>query len=362
MTQYFDSADQLAGEVIAAVGKRIVLGLPVGLGKAAHFANALYEHAARDDSIELTIFTALTLEVPEPGSDLERRFLTPLAERLWKGWPALRYAEDLRQQRLPPNVRVHEFYFRPGAYLRNATAQQSYASINYTQVAAELLRLGVNVIGQLVAPDGESAGRFSLGSNPEVTLDLLPELERRRAAGQPFAFVAEVNPHMPYMHGDAELDAGRFDFVLASATCAYPLFGLPRRAVTDRDYATAMHVASLVPDGGTLQLGIGSLSEALAHCLILRHRSPEVFRNVLDRLPGGPASGRRPGVPLETGAFREGLYACTELLSDAVWALLDADIIRRPADEHDPTLVHAGFFVGSSALYEALRTDRKSVV
>lgn len=355
MTQYFDSPEQLAEELIAAVGNEIVLGLPVGLGKAAHVVNALYERAVRDPLIRLTIFTGLTLEVPEPASDLERRFLEPLAERLWKGWPTLRYAEDLRRERLPPNVRVHEFYFRPGSYLHNATAQQSYASLNYTQVAGELLRLGVNVIGQLVAPDRAGAGRFSLGSNPEVTLDLLPELERRRAAGRPFAFVAEVNRHMPYMHGAAELEPERFDFVLTSDDSSYPLFGLPRRAVTDRDYATAMHVASLVSDGGTLQLGIGSLSEALAHCLILRHRTPGLFREVLDRLPGGPSSGRRPRVPLEAGAFREGLYACTELLSDAVYALFDAGIVRRPADEGDPTLIHAGFFVGSGSLYAALR-------
>ncbi len=354
MTRYFESADTLAEEVIAAVGPNLVLGLPVGLGKAVHVANALYERAARDPAISLTIFTALTLEVPRARGELERRFLEPLAARLWKGWPALRYAEDLARERLPANIRVHEFYLRPGAYLANPTAQRDYTSLNYTQVGKELLRLGVNVVAQLVAPDS-AGGRYSLGSNPEVTLDLLPELERRRAAGRPFAFVAEVNPEMPYMPGAAELDATRFDYVLRSEACAYPLFGLPRRAVGDRDYATAMHVASLVRDGGTLQLGIGSLSEALAHCLILRHREPAVFRRVLERLPGGPASGRRPAVPLETAPFSEGLYSCTELLSDAVFALFDAGIVRRPADERDPSVIHAGFFVGSTALYRGLR-------
>ncbi|HZD51609.1 MAG TPA: acetyl-CoA hydrolase/transferase C-terminal domain-containing protein [Woeseiaceae bacterium] len=204
--------------------------------------------------------------------------------------------------------------------------------------------------------DGENGRRFSLGSNPEVTLDLLPELERRRAAGRPFAFVGEANGHMPYMHGVAELEAERFDFILDSDACDYPLFGLLRRAVTERDYAAAMHAASLIPDGGTLQVGIGSLSEALAHCLILRHRAPELFREVLERLPGGPSSGRRPALPLETGTFRRGLYACTELLSDALHALFDAGVVRRPADHEDPTLIHAGFFVGSNALYESLRT------
>ncbi len=356
MTQTFDAADELADNVVASVGKQIVLGLPVGLGKAIHVANALYERAARDASIDLTIFTALTLEVPEAGSGLEARFLTPLAARLWSRWPSLRYAEDLRKQQLPPNIRVREFYFRPAAYLDNALAQRSYSSLNYTQVAAELVRLGVNVIGQLVAPHRDDGNRFSLGSNPEVTLDLLPELNRRRGAGEPVAFVGEVNDQMPYMFGDAELPKERFDFLLTSPDCSYPLFGMPKRAVSYRDYATALHVASLIPDGGTLQLGIGSLSDAVAHCLLLRHRSPDVFHEVLSRLPGGPSSGRRPPLPLETGPFRAGLYAATELLSDAIYGLFDAGIICRGAEDGSETLMHAGFFIGSNALYEALRT------
>lgn len=356
MTQYFDSPGELADAVVAAIGKEIVLGLPVGIGKALHVANALFERAERDPTISLTIFTALTLEPPEPGGDLERRFLEPLAERLWGEWPRVRYAEAVRRQSLPPNIRVREFYYRPGAYLGNRLAQRTYTSLNYTQVAGELLELGVNVIGQLVAPPASGSDSYSLGSNPEVTLDLLPALEARRKAGEPVAFVGEVNERMPYLFGDAELDAARFDFVLASDACHYPLFGLPRRAVTDRDFATAMHVASLVPDGGTLQLGIGSLSEALAHCLLLRHRNPGVFREVLHRLPGGPDSGRRPGLPAETAPFREGLYASTELLSDAVYALFEAGIVTRGADGPDSPLLHAGFFLGSSSFYEALRS------
>ncbi len=354
MTQYFDSPGELADAVIAAIGKEIVLGLPVGIGKALLVANALFERAERDPSLSLTIFTALTLEPPEPGGGLERRFLEPLAERMWGEWPRVRYAEAVRRQSLPPNIRVREFYYRPGAYLGNRLAQRTYTSLNYTQVAAELLELGVNVIGQLVAPPAGGGSRYSLGSNPEVTLDLLPALEAKREAGKPVAVVGEVNARMPYLFGDAELDASRFDFLLTSDACHYPLFGLPRRAVNDRDFATAMHVASLVPDGGTLQLGIGSLSEALAHCLILRHRDPEVFREVLHRLPGGPGSGRRPDLPAETAPFREGLYASTELLSDAVFALFEAGILTRGADGPDGPLLHAGFFLGSSSFYDAL--------
>ncbi|MEX2125851.1 MAG: acetyl-CoA hydrolase/transferase C-terminal domain-containing protein [Woeseia sp.] len=355
MPQFLDSPDELADAVIASVGRKIVLGLPVGLGKAAHVANAIYARAADDASIELTVFTALTLEAPVGRSDLEARFLKPLTERLYKDWPRLAYAEALQREDLPPNIRVREFYFRPAAYLGNRTAQRSYTSLNYTQVAHELLHLGVNVIAQLIAPHASNGNVFSLGSNPEVTLDLLPALDVRRSEGRPVAVVGQVNDAMPYMYGDAELSADRFDFVLDSPDCRYPMFGMPNRAVSYRDYATGLHVASLIPDGGTLQLGIGSLSDAVAHCLLLRQRQPEVFRRILDRLPGGPASGRRPELPLETGPFRDGLYVASELLSDAIFALFDSGIVRRGADANKDVLMHAGFFIGSNALYDSLR-------
>ena len=70
--------EALVDAVIGRVGREIVLGLPLGLGKANHVANALYARAAADASIKLRIFTALTLEVPAGKGELERRFLEPL--------------------------------------------------------------------------------------------------------------------------------------------------------------------------------------------------------------------------------------------------------------------------------------------
>jgi hypothetical protein len=78
----FADADRIAEAIIAKVGKKIVLGLPLGLGKAPHIANALFARASADPSIKLTIFTALTLEKPRYKNVLERRFLEPVIERL----------------------------------------------------------------------------------------------------------------------------------------------------------------------------------------------------------------------------------------------------------------------------------------
>jgi hypothetical protein len=105
-------AERCVDAVLATVGKDIVLGLPLGLGKVYRFANALYERAARDPSLKLTIFTALTLDKPIPSSELERRFFEPIVERLFGGCPELAYARARREDRLPANIEVHEFFFQ----------------------------------------------------------------------------------------------------------------------------------------------------------------------------------------------------------------------------------------------------------
>lgn len=355
MTERFASPDALVEALIESVGTRLVVGLPVGLGKALHVANALFERARADATISLTIFTGLTLTRPGTGHGLESRLAGPIVERLYSGWPAVRYAQALEAGELPPNIEVREFYLRPGAYLGNPLVQRSYTSINYSKVVAELLALGVNVIAQLVAIDEQSPGHLSLSCNPEVTLDLLPRLEARQQAGERIAMVGQINRALPWMPGAAEISLDRFDFVLDSPEVEFPLFGLPNRSVSHADYATGMHVASLVPDGGTLQVGIGSMSDAVAHCLRLRHQAPDVFREVLHRLPGGTSSQRRDSLPVEDAPFEQGLYACSELLGDALFSLFESGVISRRADAGDDTLIHAGFFIGSAALYDALR-------
>ena len=354
MSRLFDSPDAIADAIIASVGQDVVLGLPIGIGKAVNVVDALYARAKSDSSISLTIFTGLTLEVPSGSSDLEHRLLTPLVERLYSRWPTPAYASDVQEGAVPPNISVREFYLRPGAYLGNSLVQQNYASINYSQVASELLELGVNVIANLISAREQNTGRYSLGSNPEVTLDLLPPFKALREQGKNVAVVGEVNRNMPFMLGEAEQPADAFDFVLDAPGEDFPLFPLPNRRVLPGDYAAAMHVASLIRDGGTLQVGIGSLSDAVAHCLILRHREPEVFKAVLERLPGGSTSKRRQALPVETAPFEKGLFASTELMSDALFALFEADLIKRPADDEDNAVIHAGFFIGSNNLYAKL--------
>ena len=105
MPKKFTGPDDIAEHIIRDVGTNLVVGLPLGLGKANHIANALYTRAAADPAISLTFLTALTLEKPRPKSLLERRFIAPVIDRLFGGYPDLAYAGALHADGLPPNIK-----------------------------------------------------------------------------------------------------------------------------------------------------------------------------------------------------------------------------------------------------------------
>jgi len=335
--------DALAEAIVHEVGTEIVLGLPLGLGKANHVANALYARAAADRSISLRIFTALTLSRPPINSELERRFLGPVMDRVFDGYPELAYVAPVRSGTLPPNIEVNEFFLQAGAWLGSPIAQQSYISANYTHAMRYVLDRGLNVVGQLVAGGGPR-GRYSLSCNSDTTLDLLAA---RRAGHARFLLVGQVNAELPYMPGDAEVEPAEFGHMLAGPGVEFSLVGPPQEPVDLADHAIGLNVASLVPDGGTLQIGIGSLGHAVAHGLILRHRQPAPFAEILARLPSPEAR-----IPRFTTSFETGLYAASEMFADAFLDLYRAGVLKR---ENDGAVLHAAFFLGPRSFYRALR-------
>ena len=73
-----------------------MLALPLGIGKPNPIANEFYRRAARDPGIDLTIITALSLRKPTARSDLERRLLGPIVERVFGNYVELEYAQAMR--------------------------------------------------------------------------------------------------------------------------------------------------------------------------------------------------------------------------------------------------------------------------
>lgn len=345
MPKLFSDPDALAEDIIGDVGPNLVVGLPLGLGKANHVVNALYARACADPSIKLTLLSALTLEKPRPKSLIERRFIVPVIDRLFGGYPDLAYADALRAGRLPPNISVAEFFFLAGRWLHVPPAQQNYISANYTHAASYLLARGMNVVTQLVAKrlvDG--VPRYSLSCNTDTTLDVLRE---RRAGRASFKLIAQVNSELPFMPGEGDLAADEFSAVLDSPATDFPLFAPPSEPISDTKYAIGLNAASLVRDGGTLQIGIGQIGDALAQGLILRHRNGAAFQEILTRL-----SPARPAVAQESGAFDTGLYGVSEMLTVAFIGLLEGGVLKRAVDG---VVLHGAFFLGPKSFYRTLR-------
>jgi hypothetical protein len=204
----------------------------------------------------------------------------------------------------------------------------------------------VNVVAQLVAKDGAHDGandeRYSLSCNPDITLDLLAARKAGRAA---FFLIGETNAGLPFMAGDAALPADAFSHVLDDPPRHFPLFAPPKAPVTRADHAIGLRVAALIPDGGTLQIGIGSIGDAVSQGLILRHRRNDAFREARDALD--------PGAEIPAAApFEQGLYGLSEMFVDSFLALAEAGILKR---EVDGACLHAGFFLGPRSFYETLR-------
>lgn len=319
MSTVLSSLDAAVDAVLARIPGTIVLGLPLGIGKPNAFVNRLYARVAAEPSRHLTIITALSLEKPEGKSELERHFLEPLVARVFKDYPDLSYVKALRAGTLPPNIEVREFFLKTGDYLDNGAAQQAYISTNYTFVARDMLGQGLNVIAQAVASEGEGDDwRLSLSSNPDVVLELV---ERFAETGQPLLKVGVVNHEMPFMPNGAEVRPDFFDLVVTDPAATHTLFAPPNAKVSTADYAIGLHASSWVADGGTLQIGIGSLGDAIAQALILRERRNPEYRQILAEL------GVAPG--LELGRFETGLYGCSEMFVNGFLQLIEAGIVRR---------------------------------
>jgi len=346
------SIDQAVEHVLAHLPAHIHMGLPLGLGKPNAFVNALYARIRGLPERRLTIYTALTLGRPPLGDGLQRRFLEPFIERVFADYQELDYLADLRNDQLPANIRVEQFFMQPGSLLHSAMAQQDYVSSKYSHAARDINAKGLNLVAQLVAATPEHPDQLSLACNPDITLDLLPMIAKRRAAGETILILGQVHSELPYMPGAAQLGREAFD-VLIDEPEQRRLFSTPNMPVVTQDHCIGLYASTLVRDGGTLQIGIGAMGDAVAAALLARQGDNQGYRALLSELDVGPWQSlidREGGLD----AFAQGLYGCSEMFVNGLLALAEAGVVRRPADEHG-VLVHGGFFLGPRAFYQRLR-------
>jgi acyl-CoA hydrolase len=321
MTDVVATVEECVDRAIARVGKQLVLMAPLGLGKPVQLMNAFYRRAASDPGISLHIYTALCLEKPPMGAGLQASLSGPILERLFGDYEELAFVEPVRSDTLPPNIQVTELYFKAGAMKNVPSAQRNYISSNYTHIARDMFDAGANVLVQLVAardtPEGLSV---SLSCNPDTGIELM---QMYQASGRTCVAIGQLHPDLPYMENDAEIGVGSFDLLVRNPQYDKTLFAVPNAAVPLQDYATALHASTLVPDGGTLQIGIGALGDAVAYSCLLRQQHNSDYRNAVAALATQPATAAHSEL------FEQGLYVSTEMFVNGMMHLMEQGVVKR---------------------------------
>lgn len=127
--------------------------------------------------------------------------------------------------------------------------------------------------------------------------------------------IAQVNPAMPRTHGDALVHVSRF---AATVESDEPLPEHPRPVLNEVERAIGRHVAGLVEDGATLQMGIGAIPDASLIAL---------------------KDHRRLGVH-------------TEMFSDGLVDLVERGVVTGEEKRVHPGKVVATFAMGTRRLYD----------
>src|SRR5262249_55569110 len=131
----------------------------------------------------------------------------------------------------------------------------------------------------------DAHGYCSLGPSVDVT---------RAAVEQARTVIALVNPNMPRTHGDSFVPASRLEYAVKWDG---PIYTVERRQVSGEHLRIGRHVAELVEDGATLQLGIGAIPDAVLQALGERRDlgiHTEMFSDgVLDLVERGVITGAR---------------------------------------------------------------------
>src|SRR4051812_42894655 len=126
--------------------------------------------------------------------------------------------------------------------------------------------------------------------------------------------LAEVNPRVPRTFGDTTVPTAQVAEVVFDDR---PLIELDQRAITDEDRAIAAHVAPLIPDGATLQVGVGGTPDAVLAAL--------------------------------RGHREIGIHS--ELVSDAMVDLVEAGVITNARKEIDAGITVAGVLFGTERVF-----------
>jgi acyl-CoA hydrolase/GNAT superfamily N-acetyltransferase len=207
------------------------------------------------------------------------------------------------------NFRHNSFFV--GSNTRAAVNEglADYTPISLSQIA-DLLRRGVvpvDVALIQVSPPDEH-GFMSLG----ISVDIV-----KPAVDQARMIIAQVNPRMPRVHGDTFVNIARVDFVVPYDE---PLLEYHSDAPDEVVQRIGQYVARMVHDGDTIQVGYGSIPDA-------------ILTNLREK--------RHLGIH-------------TELLGDGLADLIERRVVDNSRKSIDPGKSVAAFCMGSAETYRFL--------
>lgn len=194
---------------------------------------------------------------------------------------------------------VETFFMTPA--LKAAGSAVTFLPLCYDDILTRLRTVPIDAALMMVSPP-DADGRCSFGPCVDFLADLWPHIPVR---------IAHINPLVPPTRGDTGIPLSQ---ITAFVEAQQPLLGASdggSDAVTD---AIAGHIAPFVPDGATLQTGLGKM----------------------------------PGAALRALRGRRGLRIHSGLIGDAVADLETAGALA------DGTAVTAGVAIGSERLYGAI--------
>jgi acyl-CoA hydrolase len=330
MTAHYNQYRQAAKIIIENLDKKVVIGVPLGLGKPVGLLNALYLEAESDPSIQLTILTALTLARPTLHNVLEKRFVEPFLDRILKDYEDLLYEKARERQQLPHNITVIEFFLSTAKFLNNSYVQQNYISTSYTDAARDVANLGLNVLAQQVSHTSVNADHYSLSCNSDLFHDVIKHIQQK---GHKYRIVAEVNNKLPFMHGEAVIKTAEFTDIVDTQQYR-TLFSVPHDEISVEDHLIGFYTSLLIKDDSCLQIGIGKLSNALTASLIMRHNNNADYQNLMTTLAVQEKFGEITAQYGESGTFEKGLYASTEMLCDGYLQLYKEKILKKKVYDH----------------------------
>ena len=143
-----------------------------------------------------------------------------------------------------------------------------FLPMTWTQTCRYVQTLAIDACLVQVSPadeDGFHSLGISTGMNPFM-------VERSKVV------IAQVNGEMPYTLGNSLVHESQIDFVVEQSC---PLRSFPHRAPDELDAAIGRAVADMIPDGSTIQSGIGTIPESVLRCLVDDKRTGLMLTSML---------------------------------------------------------------------------------